>query len=146
MAEVHFRPKPGRFGAQITHLDQGNPGTISPAVGASGTTTYKIATPSRKMYIDHCFYQINTLAAGGAAITGQFFLRNSVGAKSVALTGTFDLKTGSQNTVLKPAITASENQRFVQPGDYLALDIVAAGTVTTQPTDVLYGVEAYVLE
>ncbi len=146
MAITHFQPKAGRYGVQNTHVEFGNAGPISPVAVASSTVVYRTGTPLRKAYVDRIGLLIGTLAAGSAAITAQFFLRNSVGSKNVALTATFDLKTGSTLTVRNVPITATEVQRNVLEGDYLAVDIVAAGTITQQPVDLFAMVELDILE
>lgn len=146
MANNYFRPLPGRFGVMLEHVSIGNPGPISPVAVASSTVAYKRAFPRGKYFVESVSSFIGTLAAGGAAITAQVFRRNSVGSVSVALTGTIDLKAGSANTVLSVPVTATEQNRYIQPGDYLAVDIVAAGTITTQPADLFVSVEVAVRE
>ena len=146
MAINYFRPLPGRLGIQVEHVTIGNPGAISPVAVASSTVAYKRAFPYGKYYLEKVSSFIGTLAAGGAAITAQVFKRNSVGALSVALTGTIDLKTGSVNTILPVTITASEANRYFAAGDYLAVDLVAAGTITTQPADLFVTAELAVRE
>lgn len=142
MAVKHFRPsKNGRFGIEVDSTAFGNPGPISPVAVASSTVVYPLLTPLRKSYVERIGLNIGTLAAGAGTITVQFFVRNSVGAKNNALTAAFDLKTGTTLTVREVAITASDSNRVVQEGDYLAADIVASSTITTQPANLLAVVE-----
>ena len=75
------------------------------------------------------------------------FRRNSSGSVNQALTGTFDLKTGTAaDTVANIPITATDAQRVKQDGDYFAVDIVAAGTITLQPSNLFVTIETAVLE
>jgi hypothetical protein len=146
MANNYFRPLPGRFGIQVEQSVIGNPGPISPVAVASSTVTYKRGLPVGKYFVEKIGYFIGTLAAGSLAITAQVFRRNSVGAVNQALTAAFDLKAGSINTNLAVAISATEQNRYFAPGDYVAVDLVAAGTITTQPADLFVTVELAVRE
>lgn len=143
MAEKHFRPKPGRFGVMVEGTTTGNTGTLSPTIGGTATTTYRFPTAFRKYYVERCSAQASTLIGSGGAVTGQWFIRNATGAKSVALTATQNLLTAAMtaNVVLNVPVTATDAQRVVQEGDYLALDIVAAAAITQQPADFFSSVE-----
>jgi hypothetical protein len=146
MAINHFQPRPGRFGTMLTHAEFGNPGPIAPVAVASSTVAYRIATPKSKAYLEKINFLIGTLPTGSGTITAQWFIRNSVGSKSDAQTAATDLKTGSTLTNRAVAFTATENQRYLLDGDYLACDIVASGTITLQPADFLGTVELSILE
>lgn len=146
MANNRYRARMGRAGCEFGYNAFGNTGNISPAAVASSTTTYKVPTPRRRQYTESASLQIGTLAAGSAGITIQLFKRNAVGAVNKALTAVFDLKTGQVNNAQAVPITANENDRTLQDGDYYAWDIVAAGTITTQPADVFGVIEAAILE
>lgn len=147
MANNRFAPKPARFGIETAYLVLGNPGPIAPVAVASSTVTYRIGTPKRRLFVETASVLMGTLPTGSLAITAQVFKRNSVGALNQAITGTFDLKAGvAALTVALIPITATDAQRSLKEGDYLAVDIVAAGTITQQPVDLFIPVEVAVLE
>jgi hypothetical protein len=146
MAYNHYKPMPGRFGTMVEIINGGNPGPIAPVAVASSTVAYKMPGPAGKFYVEKIGLFIGTLATGSAAITVQAFKRNSVGSVSVALTAATDIKAGSINTARNIPITATDAQRTLQVGDYLAFDIVAAGTITLQPSDLFISPEVAVLE
>lgn len=146
MALNYFRPRPHRIGIETNQVGMGNPGNISPAAVASSTVIYKAPPVNGRYFLEKLSLFIGTLAAGSAAITAQAFKRNSVGSVNVALSAATDLKTGSVNTVRAIAITATEAQRYFNDGDYFAVDVVAAGTITTQPADLFVKAELAVLE
>lgn len=147
MAYNRFRARPGRYGIDVTHLQMGNPGPIAPVAVASSTVTYRVGSPRRRQYVETVSVLMGTLPTGSAAITAQVFKRNSVGALNQAITGAFDLKAGvAALTVGNIPITATESQRTLQDGDYYAVDIVAAGTITQQPVDLFVTIEIAVLE
>lgn len=147
MALNRFAPRPSRFGTDISHFQMGNPGPIAPVATASATVVYRIGTARRRMYTETVSILIGTLPTGGAAITAQLFKRNSVGALNQAITGTFSLTAGvAALTVGAIPITATDAQRTLKDGDYYAVDIVAAGTITLQPSDLFVTIEVAVLE
>lgn len=146
MALNYFRPRPHRIGTELNQLHVGNPGPISPVAVASSTVTYKVPPANGRYFLEKLSLFIGTLAAGSLAITAQAFKRNSVGSVNVALSAATDLKAGSVNTVRAIVISATEAQRYFNDGDYLAVDLVAAGTITTQPADLYVKAELAVLE
>jgi hypothetical protein len=142
----YFRPRPHRIGTELIQVGIGNPGALSPVAVASSTVIYKFAPANGRYFLEKLSLFIGTLAAGSAAITAQAFRRNSVGSVSQALSAATDLKTGSVNVVRSVAISATEQNRYFQDGDYFAVDIVAAGTITQQPVDLYVKAELAVLE
>jgi hypothetical protein len=146
MAFNWFRPRPGRYGIEVITCEYGNPGPILPVAVASSTVIYRNATPRRRLYVESLSVQIGTLATGSSTITIRPFKRNSIGAVSVALAAAFDLKTGTVDNAQAVAVTATDSQRTFQDGDYIAWDIVAAGTITQQPVDLFMVSEFAVLE
>lgn len=147
MANNRFAPKPSRFGIECAYLVHGNPGPLAPVAVASNTVIYRVGTPKRKLYLETVSVHLGTLPTGSAAITAQVFKRNSVGALSQALTGAFDLKAGvAALTVANIPITATDSQRTTKEGDYFAVDVVAAGTITQQPVDEFIALEVAILE
>jgi len=84
---------------------------------------------------------INGLVAGAStsALTIQGFKRdNSIASPAdVTLTATKSIKSDVISTLQKSytvAITGTDAQTIFQAGDILRIDVVAAGTVSTQPT------------
>lgn len=146
MARNFYQPRAHRFGTMLIQGGVGNPGPIAPVAVASSTVVYKFANANGRYFLEKLSLFIGTLAAGSAAITAQAFRRNSVGSVSQALSAATDLKTGSVNVARVIAITANEQNRYFQDGDYFAVDIVAAGTITTQPADLYVKAEFAVLE
>jgi hypothetical protein len=146
-----FQPRAPRFGTNISHVEAGNASTLSPAPGASATTIYKIATPYTKCFVDRATVQMGTLPTGSAAVTGQLFIRNAGTSRNDAITSAQDLKTGGGIVInvtfpLVFPTTVTDAQRTLQQGDYLALDIVYAGTNTQSPVDFWVTVELCILQ
>lgn len=146
MALNYFRPRPHRLGIEVIDIGVGNPGGIDPVAVASSTVVYKVPPALGRYFLEKLSLFIGTLATGGSTITAQAFKRNSVGSVNVALSAATDLKTGSINTVRSIAITATEQQRYFNAGDYFAVDVVAGGTITQQPVDLYVNAELAVLE
>lgn len=129
-----FKPKPGSFGINIQTL--GFTLGAGTTVTASATTSVYLPIPRRRGYINAINIQGGTAAAGGAAITAQV-IKKAAGttdkAQCAATSLTNSIVTAEGNFAV--AITAAEADRFVDPSsaDTLRIDLVAAGTVTTQP-------------
>lgn len=130
-----FRPLPGRFGNQLEFADSAI-GTGGTSVANTATTTILIPTPNTKTFIDKLSIAAITPAASSAAVTVQFFKQS--GATKTALCAATSIKsdviTGANPAVYSVAITGADPARLLQAGDIILVDIVAAGTVTTQPT------------
>lgn len=142
MAYKFFRPKRGRDGVMVDSHGFGNPGALSPVAVASNTVIYRVATSLGKGYIERIGLLCGTLPTGNSTITIQFFRRRASGSVSAALTAAFDLKAGATAlTNTEVPITATENNRYMAEGDYIAYDVVAAGTITQQPVDLVGRVE-----
>jgi len=133
-----FRPKPGNFGQNLA-IESVAIGTGGTSVANSATTSVCIATPMRKCQL--IGLAINGLVAGAStsALTIQGFKRdNSIASPAdVTLTATKSIKSDVISTLQKSytvAITGTDAGTILQAGDVLRIDVVAAGTVTTQPT------------
>ena len=133
-----FRPKPGNFGQNLT-IESVAVGTGGTSVADTATTSVCIATPMRKVQL--VGIAINALVAGAStgAITVQAFKRNNSIASpaDVTLTATKSIKSDVITTLQKSytiAITGTDAGTIFQAGDILRIDVVAASTVTTQPT------------
>lgn len=129
-----FRPLPGRFGNML-ELAARAIGTGGTTVANSATTTVVVPTPSTKCYVDRVSISATTAAASTGDVTVQFFKQS--GATKTALTAATSIKsdviTAATGAVYSVAITGSDTARFVNVGDCIIVDCVAAGTVTTQP-------------
>lgn len=109
-----------------------------------------IAIPYRKSYIERFSAAAATLPIGGAAITATLQKKAASDGTVTALTAATDL-TVANLTALKTALiallsTLTDVNRVLQEGDYLYVDVIAAGTVTTQPVGLQFIVELSVLE
>jgi hypothetical protein len=110
-------------------------GTGGTSVANSTTTTVLVPTPYTKVYLDRVSISAITPAASTTAVTVQVFKQS--GATKTALTAATSIKsdviTGANPAVYVVAISGSDTARLFQPGDVAIVDVVAAGTVTTQP-------------
>lgn len=138
-----FLPSAGRYGVMSVMTEAGNVGALAPVIANGGTTIYRMPTLPRASVVQTLGVQCSTLTASAGAVTAQVFKRNATGALSKALTGTFDLLTANLAVGVVKAIpiTATEADRTLKVGDYLAVDVVAAGSVTTQPIDFFVSAE-----
>lgn len=129
-----YRPLPGRFGNLLELASQAI-GTGGTSVANSATTTVIIPTPYGKSYVDRVSVAAITAAASSSAVTVQFFKQS--GATKTALTAATSIKsdviTAATGAVYPVAITGTDAARLLNQGDCLICDVVAAGTVTTQP-------------
>lgn len=136
-----FRPRTKDFGSHIIALD-----CSTSAITASATTTFGMGSvsdkddtgsvPGHTAYVDEILVFANTKPAGGAGITLNI-KKFSVGANTVqTLVTSFDLIGGLTNQKserLPLDSTATDAFRTMNFGDTLYAEVVAAGTVTTQP-------------
>jgi hypothetical protein len=131
----NFRPLPNNFGALFNTLDVaiGN-GSIS--LTGTATTTMWVGVPaSRTWGVESAQIQGNIPAAGAGTITAQLILNSLSANADYTQTAATSIKSDvvTSNCVDFP-ITATGANRTGQPGDTLRWEIVAATTVTTQPT------------
>lgn len=148
---VIFRPKPGRFGvnAMATGAQIGT--AVGFTVATSGTTSINVPVPNRKCQLISVNLSAKTAAAGSGAITAQVIKRNNqTGSPAdVNITATKSLTSSVVSTAdasYAIAISATDAQATFFPpaykgaaynGDTCRIDVVAAGTVTTQPQAVI---------
>lgn len=132
-----FRPLPGRFGNMLEFLDVAI-GTGGTTVADSATTTVVIPTPNTKSYVDRLSIAASTAAASAGTVTVRVF-KQSGATKTFLMAATSiksDVVTAATPATYALTITGTDAERLLQPGDCLGCDVVASGTVTTQP--VLY--------
>lgn len=144
-----FKPKPVRAGYMLDTIDSGNIGTGGITVAGTATTSVQIYVARTKIAVQN--FAINWLVAavGGSTVTVQVFKVDSAGT-ATALTAATSIKndvlTGNAKNVALPITAtlfdgAGNGSRIIDgtSGDSLRVDVVAAGTVTTQPQCVIVG-------
>lgn len=129
-----FRPTGGLFG-NILQATAAAIGTGGLTIANTATTQGIIPTSFRKLYVDRLFIDALTAAGSAGTVTAQVYKQS--GATRTNLTAATSLKndviTGSVPITLNLAITGNEAARLLQPGDALGVELIASGTVTTQP-------------
>lgn len=141
----YFNPQGQDFGTHPVISDIGFP--ASP-ITASSTVTYSLPPYRRLRRVRSIAISTLTVPAGGAALTATVKKWDSTAGAYVPLTAAFDLtsltvKVAADIPVLS---TVTEAQRIVNPGDTIEVDLIAAGTVTTQPTMLGLAVESTLLK
>lgn len=134
-----FRPiNPERRGTELS-AESVALGTGGRQATASATTAYVVPLPKRKVTVKSVNLTATVAAAGSGAITVQLF-KVSTGGGAQAITSTLSLTnsivTGVGTFAFPLSAGLADGKRLIDggAGDYLRLDVVAAGTVTTQPT------------
>ena len=134
-----FRPvSPDRRGTELS-AESVAIGTGGRLATASATVSYVVPLPRRKVTIKSINVTATVAAAGGGAITVQAF-KVSTGGGAQAITAATSLTNSFLTAVGTFALPLSsglaDGKRLIDggAGDYVRLDIVAASTVTTQPT------------
>lgn len=137
-----MQPLTGMFGVVPDHTSI-FVGTGGIAVGASGTTSMYADIPNRHAFVTSVTLICPTAAIGSLAITAQLIRSNNSGTPTdVTLTAATSLKsdfvtTTAGGSVYNIAITGTNQQRVLLPGDSLRVDTVAAGTVSTAPQAII---------
>lgn len=143
--DASFRPKAGRFGTEqsLMQIDAG----ASPLT-ASSTVTRQFPGYARRKFISRLTAAAVTIAAGGAAITAIVKKWDDAAGAYVNLTAAFDLTTmvTKRCSVIPILATLTDSQRTMKDNDTLAIDLIAAGTVTTQPINLGFSAEVAILE
>lgn len=132
----------GMFGVVPDHTSIfiGTGGTL---VAATATTSMYADIPNRNAYVMAASLIAPVAGVGSGAITFTLIRSNNSGTPTdVSLTASTSLKsdfvtTTGGGSVYNVPITASNQNRYVLPGDTLRVDAVAAASVTTQPTAIL---------
>lgn len=140
-----FKPKPvSRSGYMVCFANSGEIGTGGVTVANTATTSVQVAIPRTKVSVLNIAMNWLVAAASASAVTVQVFKVSAAGV-STALTAAVSIKndilTGTaQNIALAITSTLFDGggnaTRVIDgsSGDSLRVDVVAAGTVTTQPT------------
>lgn len=110
-------------------------GTGGHAVTASGTVSVIVPLPRRKVTVKSINIVGTVAATGSAAITVQAFKYAGATALTAATSLTNSVITAA-GTFAVPLTNTAEGTRLIDgtAGNYVRLDLVAAGTVTLQPT------------
>lgn len=137
-----FMPQPGRFGV----LPNVIVGRCITTVANSGDTTYNFGGHPATCVITRAMVSAGTLPASTGAVTGVIQKYDATANAAVALTAAVDLKglTAHEGTAVPLLTTLTDAQRVLKPGDTLRFVITAAGTVSTQPVDLVVNTEVLV--
>lgn len=151
-----YRPTAGKFG-ELPDFQDVKIGTAGYTIGNAGTTSCYVPTPDRTCQIRKCSIAGPTAAGSTGTVTAQFIKRTTSAAApaDVNITAATSIKsdvltaTGAFNwTVTATSINAvlvgssASNSRL---GDVLRIDVVASGTISTQP-DLIGVVEYSIIE
>ncbi|MEO5589949.1 MAG: hypothetical protein ABIS03_10220 [Gemmatimonadaceae bacterium] len=142
----HFRAAPGRYGTI--------PNTVAVTrqsdITASATVSTFIPLPFRKGVIGRLGITMATLPAGSSTVTATFIKYSKSAAADVSLSAATNIKSGGSVTVKETAniallTTLTEANLTFLEGDSLRVDVIAGGTVTTQPVNMAFSAE-YLLQ
>lgn len=139
-----FKPKPlSRSGYLINQIDSGTIGTGGLAVVASSTVSTQIPVGRTKVSVLNLAINWLTAAAGSSTITVQVFKVSSGGTATALCAATSiknDVLTGNAQNIALPITSTlfdggGNATRVIDgtAGDSIRVDIVDAGTITTQP-------------
>jgi hypothetical protein len=118
-------------------------GTGGVPITPSATTSMYADLPNRQYWFVAANLIAPTAAVGSAAITAQVIRSDNLAAPTDrVLTAATSLKSDFVTAVgggsnYNVPITATNQVRVLNPGDTLRVDVVAAGTVTTQPQAII---------
>lgn len=135
-------PIPGRFGV-LPNLVTGR---CTTTIANSTTTTYNFGGHPATCIINRAMVSAGTLPASASALTGVLQKYDATANSAVALTAAVDLLTltAHEGTAVSLLTTLTDAQKTLRPGDTLRFVITAAGTVTTQPVDLMVNTEVLV--
>lgn len=122
---------------------------------ASGTVVVPIATPFRKLYVLRMSVVQLVLPAGSFEVFPRIWktnpttgvidaLLNQIQANASSLKA--DLQTAGVVGVLPFFSSVTDQDRLISQGSQLIVQVVANGTVTTQPVGMTFMIECAVLE
>ncbi len=140
------KTKAGRFGT-VPAFFSGK--QADAGITASATVVIPVATPRRKTFVERCSVVLQTLPIGSAAITITL-MKKPVASAAIALTAATSLLVATQTALIVAEIALlaalTDSERVVAEGDLLYFNVIAAGTVSTQPVGLVGSVEVSVLE
>ena len=144
MALKHFRPKSGRFLTMIAFFRS----ALATTIANSTTTSYNIGGIHRRAFLERLNFSSRIAVASAGAVTAIVSKYNAATDTATALTAAFDLKVipVEESSVVPFLSTLSDLDRTLNEGDTLRVVITAAGTITTQPSELVLTAEVAVLE
>lgn len=137
-----FLPLPGRFGV-LPNLVTGRCVTT---VANSAATTYNFGGHPATCVVSRAMVSAGTIPASASALTGVLQKYDATANAAVTLSAAVNLLTltAHEGTAVPLLTTLTEAQKTLLPGDTLRFVITAAGTVTTQPVDLMVNTEVLV--
>ena len=131
-----YRPKPGRFGTAPLQTEW-HPGDGAQSITASSTTSYYLATPYRKAYVDTAAYQASAVVTpASGSVTAILKKVCATGSTVTAVSSAINI--GSATALVNYPFTfgtISAADRTLALGDVLKVDIIASSTITTPHSD-----------
>jgi hypothetical protein len=123
-------------------------GPLIGTVANTTTTSFNIGGLHRRSYVERISLSARTIIASTSAVSAVVSKYSAATNTAVALTAAFDLKSlvTEETSILPLLTTLSDAQRSVSEGDTFRIVVTAAGTITTQATDLICAVEVAVQE
>lgn len=145
----YFAPKPGRFGKHPIFLSGPGSYTAITTFTASGTTTFNIPTPYRKLRFEKGSVSNRGLPGFSAAAAGVatiFRVRDGT-ATAITASLTLDALTSLGVNAFTILSTYTDDDLLINEGDNFQVQVsIGTATVTTTATDLAFTIEAGVLE
>lgn len=137
-----FLPQPGRLGV----LPNVIPGRCVGDVANSDDTIYSFGSHPAPCVLSRAIVSAKTLPASTSAVTGVLQKYDATANAAVTLTAAVNLKalTAHEGTAVPLLTTLTAAQKAFNPGDTLRFVVTAAGTITTQPVDLIVTTEVLV--
>jgi hypothetical protein len=144
MALKFFRPKSGRFNTMIAFLSN----RLITTIAGTTTTAFNLGGLHRRAFLERLNLGTLVVPASASALTGIVSKVKASDNTTVPLTAAFNLLTlVTQKTSVIPFLTTlTDLDRTLDEGDTLRFVVTAAGTITTQPTELTLTAEVAVLE
>lgn len=145
--DVRYSPGPGRYGTNPIVAAASNVGALT----ANTTTTFFLALPPGKFFINKLIMTTNVVAADAdGTVLATFQKYDGVANSAVALNTAADLETMTtkESTVVNVLSSLTDAQRIVNTanGDSIYVDVVNnSAALNTQPTNLCFAVELFQL-
>lgn len=146
--DKRFAPKPGRFGIHPVMASAANVGSVT----ANTTTTFFLAFPPGKYYINKGVVVCNTVGADSdGVITAILYKYDGAANAAVALCSAVDLEalTTKETSNITITATLTDAQRIVNTDNGDSLYVVVtndSAAINTQPTNLCFGIELALLQ
>lgn len=137
-----FLPLPGRFGVLPNIVT----GRCVTTIANSTSTTYNFGGHPATCLVNRAMISAGTIPASASALTGVLQKYDAANNTAVALSAAVNLLTltAHEGTAVPLLTTLTDAQKTLLPGDTIRFVITAAGTVTTQPVDLMINTEVLV--